>query len=362
MSWPSLVPLQVHAFVSQGAIKSTKNNYLVNSKRGSVEFTEVGINFTQVLTPDLRTGMQIFARQLGKDGGLKPRLDWLYFDYRFADWFGLRVGRTKIPFGLYNEVNDIDSARVPVLLPQSVYPILNRDLLLAQTGAELYGYLRLEAVGALEYRIYGGTLLADPPTAPPGTTLTDFQIPYLAGARLLWETPLEGLRVGGNLQTLRFDARFSVPMGAGMPPLVLDEHLPFLLKLASVEYAGHDLLLAAEYGRWRADVQITGLPSLRVVNERYYGMAAYQVTRWFTPGAYYSSLVTDIHKPRTPDNYQRDLAATLRFDINRFWIVKLEGHFIRGNTDLSPALNDVATLGMLAKDWFFFLAKTTVYY
>ena len=37
---------QIHGFVSQGFIKSTDNNYLGQSERGSFEFTEVGINFT----------------------------------------------------------------------------------------------------------------------------------------------------------------------------------------------------------------------------------------------------------------------------------------------------------------------------
>ena len=132
---PRLPPTQIHAFVSQGYIRSTRNNYLVDdSTGGSFEFTEVGINFTQLLTEDLRTGIQIFARQLGTDGDFRARMDWFYLDYRFADWLGIRAGRTKIPFGLYNEVNDIDSARVQILLPQAAYPIVNRNILLAQTG------------------------------------------------------------------------------------------------------------------------------------------------------------------------------------------------------------------------------------
>jgi len=87
---PRLPPTQIHAFVSQGYFRSTKNNYLVQeSTRGSFEFTEVGINFTQLLTDDLRTGIQIFARQLGKDGDFRARMDWFYLDYHLADWLGI---------------------------------------------------------------------------------------------------------------------------------------------------------------------------------------------------------------------------------------------------------------------------------
>ncbi|HEY4185986.1 MAG TPA: hypothetical protein VGP07_13010 [Polyangia bacterium] len=357
-----LPPLQIHAFGSQGAIKSTKNNYLVNSKRGSVEFTEAGINFTQILTDRLRWGTQLFVRQLGKDGDYRARVDWFYLDYRFADWLGLRAGRTKMPFGLYNDVSDVDAARVPVLLPQAVYPILNRDFLLALTGAELYGYLRLGGAGALEYRLYGGTLYVDTPVPPPGLTLLGFEVPYLVGGRLFWETPVDGLRVGGNAQWLRINETFGIPGMAGMPATPLEYDLPFFLWLASAEYAAHDLIVAGEYGRWRADLELTGAPTTQIVNERFYGMAAYRLTPWFMPGAYYSSLTTNIHVPNTRDNYQRDWALTLRFDINSFWLVKLEGHFINGTTDLSPALNGNTPLGSLPSNWLLFLAKTTVYF
>ena len=357
-----LAPLQFHAFVSQGFIKSARNNYLAQSKRGSFELTEVGLNATQVLTHKLRAGIQLFARQVGHAGDYRPRVDWFYLDYRFADWLGLRVGRVKMPFGLYNDVNDIDAARVPVLLPQAVYPILNRDILLALTGVELYGYVRLGPAGGLEYRLYGGTLFVDPPVAPPGLTLTGFEVPYVFGGRLLWEPPIDGLRVGGSVQALRFETNYAIPGAMGMPPTPFALNIPFVLWLASAEYTGHDLILAAEYGRWQADLQTTGAPSTHVENERFYGLAAYRITRWFTPGLYYSSLLPDITKRSGADNYQRDLAMTLRFDVNPYWIVKVEGHLVRGTADLSSALNNGTALAMLARDWAFALVKTTVYF
>ena len=356
---PRLPPTQIHAFVSQGYFRSTKNNYLIEeSTRGSFEFTEVGINFTQLLTDDLRAGIQLFARQLGKDGDFRARMDWFYLDYRFADWLGIRAGRTKMPFGLYNEVNDVDSARVPILLPQAVYPIINRNLLLAQTGAELYGYCDMGLGGGLEYRFYGGTLFADTPTLPAGTVLNKFEVPYLAGGRLMWETPV-GLRLGSSLQMLRFNLNATVPGAAGAPATQLEEDVPFQLWMASLEYSIHDLLLAGEWGYWHADVDITGLPQTSITNQRWYVMTSYRVAPWFAPGVYYSSLLSDIHKPLTRDNYQHDFAATLRFDINPYWLVKLEGHYIDGTTDVSSALNGGVAPEMLARQWFLFLIKTT---
>lgn len=358
--------VDVHGFVSQGFILSTGNNYLAESKRGSFEFNEVGINFSKGLGDRLRVGMQLFARDLGAVGNYTPRLDWFNLDYRFADWFGIRAGRLKAPFGLYNEINDIDSARVPVLLPQSVYPILNRDILLAQTGAEIYGYVPIGPAGALEYRLYGGTLYLDPPVAAPPLSLKKFDVPYVVGGRLMWEAPLEGLRMGGSVQTLRFDTTYTLPAMPPAPPPEITLGIPFVLWLGSFEYAAHDILFAAEYGRWKADLEttLTGMSPQKdtVVNERYYVMGAYRVTPWFYPGIYYSHLVENVDKPMTRDNFQDDLAVTLRFDLTAHWLLKLEGHYMHGTLDLSPGLNGGTARNQLERDWAVFFLKTTAHF
>lgn len=367
-----LPPLQIHAFASQGAIKSTKNNYLVrHATRGSFELTEAAINFTQPLTDRLRMGLQLFTSQIGGVGDFHVQADWYYLDYRFADWLGVRAGRTKVPFGLYNEINDIDAARVPILLPQAVYPLLSRDLLLAQTGLELYGYLRLGGAGGLEYRAYAGTLYSPPPVANATTTIKDFSIPYTAGGRLMWETPLEGLRLGGSYLTLRANAAATItPTDPAMPSTDLSQKVVFHLWMASAEYARDDLLLAAEFGKWIARLDTTTQPAMQAstvstikeTDTRYYGMAAYRVARWLMPGAYYAGMFHDRDGIVGRQRYQHDIAATLRFDVNSFWLVKLEGHYMLGTGDVTADLNGGTMPSMLADRWFVFLAKTTAYF
>src|SRR4051794_10513728 len=60
--------VEIHGFVSQGFLVSSQNDYLAATKKGSFEMSEVGINFTKELTPDLRIGLQLFARDLGPLG------------------------------------------------------------------------------------------------------------------------------------------------------------------------------------------------------------------------------------------------------------------------------------------------------
>src|SRR5437870_10659659 len=200
-----LAELQIHGFVSQGFLLTSANDYLAHSSHGSFEFSEVGVNFTLPATDRLTLRVQLFSRKLGPIGDYRATLDWYYLDYHWRDWLGIRAGRVKLPFGLYNDINDIDSARTAVLLPQSIYPAQNRDFLLAQTGAELYGYQHLGGVGALDYRLYAGTIFLDLRPQPGSPfTVVDLNVPYVAGGRVQW-LPIEGLRLGGSLQFLRLD-------------------------------------------------------------------------------------------------------------------------------------------------------------
>jgi phosphate-selective porin O/P len=373
------LPVEVHGFVSQGFIKSAHNDYLAKSKRGSFEFAEVGINFTSELTRDLRAGVQLFARDLGSLGNYAPKLDWYYLDYQFFEQLGIRVGRTKVPFGLYNEVNDIDVARVPILLPASLYPADHRDYLLAQIGAELYGTLRLGAAGALEYRAYGGTFQEPPPGASaPGVSISNVAPRYLFGGRAMWATPLDGLQAGASAQVLRLDSDIALSpalLGVFQPLDLVPADLtsaptPTEFRVtrwvASIEYSAHDLLLSAEYSRFTGEFE-SRIPVLlppHIVNERYYVMASYRVNSWFTPGVYYSAYYPNMDDKSDREDYQHDLAATVRYDLLANWILKLEGHFMHGTAALSEdnSLNDGVEPEDLAPTWGVFLIKTTAYF
>jgi hypothetical protein len=353
--------MQVHGFVSQGFIISTRNNYLAKSKGGSVEFSEVGINFTQQLLPDLRVGVQLFSRDLGPLGNYDVKADWFYLDYRVADWLGFRAGRIKLPFGLYNEINDVDSARVPILLPQSVYPTENRDYLLAQTGGELYGRLGAGQAGALDYRLYGGTILLETVQRPGSPVLfLDLGVPYVFGGRLLWEAPLDGLRVGGSVQALRLDTRLLLNSTTQV-----DVEIPLLLWIGSLEYAFSDLQLAAEYSRWHVRSESSDpmlFPNAEVTQERAYALAALRLTEWLQPAVYYSLWFPDTRDRQGREAQQHDFSGTLRFDINQHWLFKLEGHYMIGTAGVSSALNEDRPIAQLTRRWVAVLAKTTAYF
>jgi hypothetical protein len=351
------VPIEIHGFASQGFILTTSNDYIAaDTTRGSFQLSEAGINFTAQLTDKLRLGLQLFAQNFGLVGNYDITADWFYLDYRWRDWFGVRAGRLKVPFGLYNEVNDIDSARVPVLLPQSFYPLQARSFLFAQTGIELYGFARSRLAGALEYRLYAGTIFidADLLNPPDGSVRLQLNVPLAVGSRVVWETPVPGLRLAGSVLAVRLDV---LAFAAGMTIPITNESL---LAAGSLEYSLHPLTLTAEYSRWRSQ-QDSPLPTsvFDTVSERMYAMVSLVATSWLQTSVYYALHFPDIANRAGAPNRQHDVALTLRFDVNQHWLIKLEAHYMDGTAGLVNPLRVNPAMVEVQPRWAVFLAKTT---
>src|SRR6202000_3112586 len=104
-------------------------------------------------------------------------------------------------------------------------------------------------------------------------------------------------------------------------------NLPVRLWVASLEYAAHDLLLAAEYSQWHYNLSTTPevIPNENLTSARWYVMGSYRVAQRFSPGVYYSVLNTGVKGPDTRDKYQQDVALSTRYDLTANWLLKLEG-------------------------------------
>jgi hypothetical protein len=375
-----LSELQIHGFVSQGGFVSTANDYIGNSSRGSLEFFEAGINFAMEPADQLRVGLQLVFRNVGVLSEAVPRVDWALIDYRWTPWFGMRGGLIKMPLGLYNEYIDIDSTRTAILLPQSVYPVRNRDALIAHTGFAIYGNIEIGGAGDIDYQAWLGTLTI-PSSALELTNarLASTDTKYIAGGQIYWRPPLEGLRVGATY--LRASIDFNIVLDAGLvaqavameylPPghdgKLRITHDPTSFWVGSAEYIVGDWLFAAEYSRWLKHEKST-LPILVPTRdedaERFYAMATYRVSRYFELGLYYAVSHADVNDRDGEENprftepiqgYQRDLAASFRFDVNEYWLWKLEAHYIDGVAELQSTVNLNPK-----RHWGLFLLKTTV--
>ncbi len=238
--------LAIHGFVSQGFLKSSDNNFLAKTSEGTFEFNELGINFGAWLLSDLRVGTQFFARDLGEIGNDKIDLDWAYADYRFRKWLGLRAGKMKSPFGLYNETRDIDMLRVSILLPQGIYNEGWRDSLQANKGLGLYGIIPTGILGSFGYDLQLGAMdipvkggisgFINSQAALVVTGYPEIKDSYLASAR--WMTPLDGFRVGATSRWFGFTASALTANNKFWQDMSTDMFLSEVLQLSPEEFAG----------------------------------------------------------------------------------------------------------------------------
>ncbi len=202
----------IHGFISQGYLKSDKNNFMAETEDGTFQFNEAGINFSADLSEKLHLGIQFFAHDIGDMGNDDITIDWAFADYRWHDWLGLRAGKIKNPVGFYNETRDIDMLRTSILMPQSIYSDRHRDNIIALQGAGIYGNIPLDFMGTLSYQLQYGTMDID---AESGSSkdaeatgpfdVTGFDVDYAYIVSLKWDTFIKGLRVEGSLSKAKLD-------------------------------------------------------------------------------------------------------------------------------------------------------------
>jgi hypothetical protein len=373
--------LQIHGFASEGAFVSTANDYIGYSSRGSLEYFEAAVNVSTELTDKLHAGLQLFSQDEGTANDATPRLDWAYLDYHWQSWLGLRAGRVRIPFGLYNDYIDIDAARVQILLPQSVYPFDNRNVLTAQNGFALYGSLETKGAGSFDYQAYAGVLSIPLPGAQDAnsTRAYAYDSKYIIGGQLFWHPPVDGLRVGGSVLQASLDESVNlapsltaVLIATGMAPATFDGNLTISLQpaqfwIGSADYVHGDWMFAAEYSRWLAHTTTSPInldPTANTDQERFYALATYQLARKLSAGVYYSVLYDDVNDrsgsdkttyPKPYDAWSRDATLSLRYDINDHWLWKAEAHFIDGAASIDTTID-----AMPQRYWGLFLIRTTV--
>jgi len=379
--------IDIHGFLSQGYMKSTRNNFLMDSKKGSFQYTEIGINFAKDLTEDSHIGLQLFSRDLGAFGNNEVILDWAYFDYHWRDWLGFRIGKMKIPLGLFNETRDLDMLRTCILLPSGVYNETWREALVSIQGVGMYGGASLGMLGDLGYQFLygvtnfdndGGVARSLETSTNKYLVLDEIEVNYMTAANLLWDTPLDGFRLGASYLATRFkvDGNSAAALGPIPKATPLETKFSDLhIAVFSANYSYEDLNVVSEYSTLRSDTQLAasapfGVLSTDKVNiQAYYGGLSYRFTNWFELGSYYSVYYRDkndtngYYRVREGDpahfGWIKDIALSSRFDITDNWIFKAECHWMDG-TGIGTDHQNIGS--QTHRDWFLFAFKTSIYF
>ncbi|SFG07497.1 hypothetical protein [Neptunomonas qingdaonensis] len=135
----------VGGFITQGLVATDNNNFAGKSSEGvSSDFRELAVYATWRPLSNMHFSGQIMSRPFGNVDDGTPQIDYLLADYSFSvgsyNEFGLRVGRVKLPYGFYNETRDVSFTRPSIVLPQSIYLDVIREIQISADGVMAYGY------------------------------------------------------------------------------------------------------------------------------------------------------------------------------------------------------------------------------
>jgi len=339
---PDDMNLQIHGYAAQGFLYTTHNDiFYANSSDGSAAWTEAVINVTLQPKPSLRVGVQARYQLLGSKGN-DISLDWAAADFTINDDFGVRVGKVKTPWGLFNETQDLDPIYMWALLPQSIYDVTTRESDLAHYGAVAYGKHNLCAqCGNAEFDLWGGEQVVpssdgqfDDLNASGNGPLNPLEYITFGGA-LHWKTPIDGLMLGASDADNR---PATVTLQGGSEWFAEWNNLSYF-----GQYTKNKMMFAAEWNRQAsvAAVTLTGQPVSAANSDprSWYAMATYKLTSKLTAGAY-DSQYTDHAAPLSTDRFTKDWTISGRYDLNEYLYIKADEHFIDGSAlSLDPVRN-----------------------
>ncbi|MCM8594157.1 hypothetical protein [Accumulibacter sp.] len=355
---------QLHGFASLTLVNTTDNNFFGKSDdRISKDFTEVGVNASWRILPELQVSAEALSHRAGGTDNGNVRLD-----YGLIDWTpltseegrsGVRVGRIKTAYGLYNTTRDVPFTRPSIILPQSIYFERTRNLTVSADGAEIYLERYAEA-GTLSASFAYGQPQTDNEAAkvalfnvnPPGNLdaqlSPDFQVLYEgSGGRYrlgLTATQLELRYKPGPADRLR----------AGtfkLKPLIL-----------SAQYNAEDWSLTSEYA-WRPTTVKNFGPFFyngKANGESYYIQGTYRLASQWEALLRYDAYYADRNDRDGEDfaaatrrpafsRFARDWTFGLRFDVTPQFMLRAEVHRIDG-TGFLPA-QDNPNIQDLRRNW-----------
>ena len=369
---------QIHVFVSQGYFLTSANKVFGTSDQdGSFDFTEAGLNGSWRPFPKWQIASQVLFRRAGAGHDKDVSLDFGLIDYTpfsSIDYrVGLRLGRFKNPIGLYNDTRDVAFTRPTILLPQSIYPDITRNLALSADGGLAYG----------EYRSSWGSFLLEFGLGFPRSDNTETKIALLGRnnpgktiselsyiGRLSYELDEGRLRLavtGARVRTAyQPQSNTENELGSGT-----DAFQPVIF---SAQYNAERWSLTSEYALRSIRDRGFGFPIDGVTNgESYYFQGVYRIDpQWELIGRY------DVLYADTSDRngqkhaelaakfgddfpahamFAKDLTFGIRYNVNSSFMLAAEYHHVNGTGWLS--LQDNPDDADLRQHWemFSFLAS-----
>ena len=355
--------LQIHGFLTQGFFHSSDNNVYGQSDGGiSPGLTEIGLNISYQPWDRLRFAAQGLYRRAGDVDTGSVRLDYGLADLTLLEYdsgkLGIRGGRIKNPFGLYNETRDVAFTHPTILLPQGIYFDRSRSLLISADGGSFYAEQRTD-FGDFNFKFNVGM---------PSRDLKEIQTVVLATqtAQGSFETkPAIATQLsyeinGGEyifaVSYMDFEFDFLPAAGEKIVPQNRSQIQPLLF---SAQYNGEKFTLTGEYEyRWNTLGRFVAQGG-KFVTESWYVEGSYRIMPQLQATVRYDTISVDksdrdglgaeaLGFPRHVA-FAQDWVFGLRWDITPSWMVRGDYTRVHGTAWLPQADNPVVNNDV--QDW-----------
>jgi len=346
--------MQVHGFVAQSMINTSGNNFLGETNDNiSFDFREIALNASYRALPDLQFSGQIMSHRAGESDNGSPDIDYAFIDWTAlsGEWgrAGIRLGRVKNPYGLYNITRDVPFTRSSVLVPQSIYFERTRKLSVSADGINLYldkaspwGTFTAEAV--LGYPLLDDA--SEQAIIPKSVAKGDFETDFTQLYQLKYESPSSQWMLA--VTYLNLGVSYDPVQGDFLQAGQFD----FNPTILSAQYSAENWSLTGEYAYRKVSLQDFGIPQLTAsqVAESYYLQGTYNVLpKWELVLRY--EVAFGNRDDRDGNNYAaasgspaftqytKDWTVGLRYDVTPSVMLRAEYHSIEGTSILSSLDN-----------------------
>ncbi len=342
--------VQLHGFLTQNYIVTTDNSFFgkTSKKGGSFGFREVGVNLSWLIKPRLQGAVQLLSRFAGEEDDGSVTIDFALLDYRLystgsTEW-GVRGGRIKNDFGLYNETRDVAFTRPSAILPQSIYFDAHREVALSSDGVGLYGAYRnaqnefkwsfafrkpLVKNAGLELSMLGGD-------RPGSLAPVDIFVNHL-----LYE------RDGGRLILSYNYVQFNFRYVAGDNDISDSGNMQIAFNVFSFQYNNFNWSFTSEYAlrSFEGDNSIIYIPAAlsKFTGEAYYLQTAYHFKKNWKALLRYDVIFIDkkdrdgasfetLTQGRIPayNRFAKDWTIGLEWEPKQNWLLRIEKHWVNG--------------------------------
>lgn len=360
--------LQLHGYLTQGLVMTSDNNFLGQSKdKVSTDFRELGVNASLRPVSDVQFSVGLLSHKAGGTDNGQIRLD-----YGFVDWTassseegrsGVRLGRVKNAYGLYNKTRDVAFTRPSILLPQSIYFERTRNLTVSADGAEFYLDRYYEAGSLFVTFGLGKPLIGSEAVKVALVGLTPngrFESKLMPIFQTIFEGDGGKYRLG--FTTGQIDAHYN----PGVGDVLQAGQLKFIPKILSAQYNAELWSLTSEYALRPISIHGFGpnAPDSTMHGQSYYVQGSYRLAPKWEALLRYDVMYTDsndrdgktyaavMHRPAFT-RFAKDWTAGLRFDVTPEVMLRAEYHRVDG-TGYLPAQDNLNS-STLVQRWDMFM-------